>query len=422
MKIRRVQIDAQGNLVKIKSSKGHGAKNQIKKASILGYSVEVGGKKLNKGSLIDFLKTHEKGKHLKKEWFLGLFGGSSKAEVKAVYEEIYGIKANPAAQDGTKVGKASNEEFHNIGDELDDHIDPSIKEVIKRIREKTILEPKEKYRFIENIDNISYVLFVDKENFYIQKNFIAKGSSKDIYSVEKYDYRGNKLDKLAANIVVETKEQNVHALEIAMECEIAEDVDSSYVNKLTLLLSYDDGDSKYHVYLSPLYPGTIAQFRDNPFSQKLDIAIDIAQGIRDLHNMGYVHCDIHAGNCFAIENRCVVGDLGAVKRIAEDRGVKSSPISTADNGYGLIRAPECNESRNGVQGRENDIYCLGVLYRFFFKESEHELVNELRNYANFTRDENKQLVGMQAVQPHNRPSIELVLEKLNEIRANLNKQ
>jgi serine/threonine protein kinase len=267
-----------------------------------------------------------------------------------------------------------------------------------------------------NNGEIKQLIVTPDNKVYIQQEFIARGTSKKIFRLEEYDFAGNKQKNDYAQYICAG---TVHIQEVHNESAIAEDIGSEYVNRISKLVQYKTkSENEKVIFISPLYKGTLANMKEAPFKDKIDIAIDVTRGVLAMHQAGYIHCDLHLGNLFVNGNRGVVGDLGAAKRTSEQMGIQNIPVTSENNIYGLILSPECSFGQ--AQSKASDIYALGLTFRGFFRDADHPLAKELRSFAEYHSDTNwAPRGGMQANNSECRPTIENVLNKLLEIKQRL---
>ncbi|RIA79630.1 kinase-like domain-containing protein, partial [Glomus cerebriforme] len=105
--------------------------------------------------------------------------------------------------------------------------------------------------------------------------------------------------------------------------------------------------------------------------EKLYLINRISEGIKLIHDAGYLHCDIHSGNIF-YENisEIYISDFGI-----------SIPASSTESTkpYGVLAymAPEI--LNNGTRTKKSDIYSLGILY--------WEIITQKKAYANRRNDD-----------------------------------
>lgn len=307
----------------------------------------------------------------------------------------------------------------NLLCQLDNSSEKEIIRYAKRINGKGVLPT----RLTVEHQGDTHIVILNKDNtFCIQKELIGKGTSKDVYRGVVYNERGQELRQVAINVANE----GVHSREIEIESEVGQELNIPQVNKLIKILNFQEGDVTKSLYISPLYDGTMAISNDLTFKEKVAVAIDVVRGIQAMHQNGYIHCDIHEGNIFVHQGHGIVGDLGAIKRQSDAQGNKHIEIATKDNVYGLYEAPECL-GHNNPMSTASDVFALGRTLKAFFKDTDGQLAVEFQKFADFSQgnaylmgklgnESDKAFLGMQARVPKNRPSIEIVLEKLLEIQ------
>src|SRR5687767_6505504 len=71
--------------------------------------------------------------------------------------------------------------------------------------------------------------------------------------------------------------------------------------------------------------GSMSQYLKNNYtklslSNKLDLFYNIAQGLKEIHNKGFVHKDLHSGNILNYDEiLCYITDLGLCKPVDADK-------------------------------------------------------------------------------------------------------
>ncbi|GBC33835.2 kinase-like domain-containing protein [Rhizophagus irregularis DAOM 181602=DAOM 197198] len=123
--------------------------------------------------------------------------------------------------------------------------------------------------------------------------------------------------------------------------------------------------NKYIMVLEYANQGNLREYLKNNFkflkwSDKIQMALDIARGLKCLHFKNIIHRDLHAKNILVNNNRLMITDFGASKQLSES--TSNSANSTA-NGLGM---PEYNEPQlfkiiNYKKDKKSDIFSLGVL-------------------------------------------------------------
>lgn len=132
-------------------------------------------------------------------------------------------------------------------------------------------------------------------------------------------------------------------------------------------------------------------------NSKLKFLLDIAQGLKDIHDKGFIHKDLHSGNILnEIANFCYITDLGLCKPIGEQDESKI---------HGVLPyvAPEVLRGKTYTQSA--DIYSFGIL--------TYEILSELPPYHNLPHDEFLALKICQGLRPKfNNVKVPLLLENL----------
>ena len=132
-------------------------------------------------------------------------------------------------------------------------------------------------------------------------------------------------------------------------------------------------------------------------SNKLDLFNNIARGLKDIHNKGFIHKDLHSGNILSRRNyiHCIT-DLGLCKPVDEQYEKKI---------HGVLPyvAPEVLRVKAYTQSA--DIYSFGIL--------AYEILSGLPPYHNLPHDEFLALKICQGLRPKfNNIKIPLLLEYL----------
>ncbi|RGB29782.1 kinase-like domain-containing protein [Rhizophagus diaphanus] len=123
--------------------------------------------------------------------------------------------------------------------------------------------------------------------------------------------------------------------------------------------------NKYIMVLEYANQGNLREYLKSNFkflqwSDKIQMALDIARGLKCLHLKNIIHRDLHAKNILVSNNRLMIADFGTSKQLSES--TSNSTYSTA-NGLGM---PEYNEPQlfkiiNYKKDKKSDIFSLGVL-------------------------------------------------------------
>src|SRR4051794_36131465 len=122
--------------------------------------------------------------------------------------------------------------------------------------------------------------------------------------------------------------------------------------------------------------GNMSQYLKSNYNElssfgKLYLLSDIAQGLKDIHNKGFIHKDLHSGNILSYSSSiCYITDLGLCKPVDEQ---------DEKNIHGVLPyvAPEVLKGKTYTQSA--DIYSFGIL--------ACEILSGLPPYHNLPHDE-----------------------------------
>jgi serine/threonine protein kinase len=90
-------------------------------------------------------------------------------------------------------------------------------------------------------------------------------------------------------------------------------------------------------------------FRDLTWKKKIEMLLEIAKGLKTIHDSGYLHCDLHAGNI--LPDRIVqIADLGL-----------SKPANSESQLYGVMPYMAPETLRNAPFSKSTDIYSFSML-------------------------------------------------------------
>src|SRR5436305_14001719 len=138
-------------------------------------------------------------------------------------------------------------------------------------------------------------------------------------------------------------------------------------------------------------------YNELSLSNKLYLFGSIAQGLKDIHNKGFVHKDLHSGNILSYNKyMCYITDLGLCKPV-DDQDKKKI--------HGVLPyiAPEV--LRGKTYTKSADIYSFGIL--------ACEILSRLPPYHNLPHDEFLALKICQGLRPKfSNVKVPLLLENL----------
>ena len=130
---------------------------------------------------------------------------------------------------------------------------------------------------------------------------------------------------------------------------------------------------------------------------KLNLLYCISQGLKDIHNKGFVHKDLHSGNILSYnENNCYITDLGLCKPV-DDQDEKKI--------HGVLPYVAPEVLRGKTYTKSADIYSFGIL--------ACEILSRLPPYHNLPHDEFLALKICQGLRPKfNNVKVPFLLENL----------
>src|SRR6266480_7345444 len=147
--------------------------------------------------------------------------------------------------------------------------------------------------------------------------------------------------------------------------------------------------------------GSMSQYLKSNYTKlslqyKLYLFHDIVRGLKDIHNKGFVHKDLHSGNILSYDRvLCYITDLGLCKPV-DDQDEKKI--------HGVLPyvAPEVLRGKTYTQSA--DIYSFGIL--------AYEMLSGLPPYHNLPHDDFLALKICQGLRPKFNFKVPLLLENL----------
>ncbi|RBR09908.1 hypothetical protein FVER53590_13698 [Fusarium verticillioides] len=134
----------------------------------------------------------------------------------------------------------------------------------------------------------------------------------------------------------------------------------------------------------------LERFLDNPkaleYRKVLGLAVDIATGVRALHDVGIIHGDIKPANVLIFKDPQLtyvakIADFGSSLLRSDIKSPMKLPF-----GSGFWQAPECRDHLNGDQLTKADIYSVGlVLWRLLAGDMMHLSLDAVKDDG-LTRD------------------------------------
>ncbi len=164
-----------------------------------------------------------------------------------------------------------------------------------------------------------------------------------------------------------------------------------------------------------------------PWDLRLQITIDVAMGLVELHRLGIIHGDIKSLNVLLNKSaEAKIGDLGAAILTTEADKVDVSCIGTT-----RWMSPEQKQENDSSISQKSDTYSFGLVIRELITREIPQAVNEKGN-PNLSKPEIKGLgeqeeiifealwkasLACQETDPQKRPSLEEVISSLEQAYA-----
>ncbi|RGB36424.1 kinase-like domain-containing protein, partial [Rhizophagus diaphanus] len=100
-------------------------------------------------------------------------------------------------------------------------------------------------------------------------------------------------------------------------------------------------------------------FTSLKWNDKIQMALDITNGLKFLHSKEIIHRDLHSKNILVNNRKLLIADLGLSKKLKE---VMSS--NSLGNRRGMVEytEPQCLKNRKYIKDNKSDIYSLGILF------------------------------------------------------------
>ena len=134
--------------------------------------------------------------------------------------------------------------------------------------------------------------------------------------------------------------------------------------------------------------GSMSQYLKSNYNEldlydKLSLLLNIVQGLKDIHNKGFVHKDLHSGNILIYDGSvCFITDLGLCKPVDEQDEKKI---------HGVLPYVAPEVLRGKTYTKSADIYSFGIL--------ACEILSGLPPYHNLPHDEFLALKMCQGLRP-----------------------
>ncbi|PKY18540.1 kinase-like protein, partial [Rhizophagus irregularis] len=148
--------------------------------------------------------------------------------------------------------------------------------------------------------------------------------------------------------------------EFIKELKLLREVD--YHPKINRCLGITKDSENYILVLEYANEGSLRKFLEKNFTSlkwndKIQMALDITNGLKFLHSKGIIHRDLHSKNILVNDRKLLIADLGLSKKLAE------ITTNSVGNRQGMIEyiEPQCFKNIRYKKVKKSDIYSLGVL-------------------------------------------------------------
>ncbi|GBC02281.1 hypothetical protein RclHR1_04540005 [Rhizophagus clarus] len=187
-----------------------------------------------------------------------------------------------------------------------------------------------------------------------------------------------KIDKGGFGIVRKAHLDNIGLVALkfisSKDSEEKIDVNDELVKELNLLLEVDyhrninrilgitKDSNNYNLVLEYANEGNLRAYLEKKFTSlkwkdKIQMALDITNGLKFLHSKGIIHRDLHSKNILVNDRKLLIADFGLSKKLAE------ATTDSESNKKGMIEyiEPQCLGEIMYKKDEKSDIYSLGVL-------------------------------------------------------------
>ncbi len=223
---------------------------------------------------------------------------------------------------------------------------------------------------------------VDKKQFRL-KRFVAGGGNSQVFEVEDVNRSfPNSAIKICrfpidnsnrfASRRMDRFEREIDAIKQLNEANHAHIVRLHFDDRLTISGKVF---RHYIMELAHFSLEEIIQSNRYGLQGRVELCLQVLQGLKELHGMGFYHRDIKPSNILFIDSLWKIGDLGLVARRDEDQGLDEPNEMIGPRGW---LCPEAT-NKHLTQGRNvgfqydcridelSDIFQLGKLFWFIFQ-------------------------------------------------------
>ncbi len=279
---------------------------------------------------------------------------------------------------------------------------------------------------------------VTSANWLVTGDVLGKGATGTVYSLEPTEL-------IVVKFVSKDVGKTLFNKEIEMLSKTTKDQAGHVVSLLGLARQdsqVDNREEKFqnsHLYalvLERMHIGSLYELLQShhplPWDLRLQITIDVAMGLIELHRLGIIHGDIKSPNVLLNKSaEAKIGDLGAAILAKDADKVDVSCIGTL-----RWMSPEQKQQKDSYISQKSDIYSFGLVIREIISKEIPKAVDEKGN-PNLSKPEIKGLseqeeiifealwkasLACQETDPQKRPSLEEVISSLEQAYADAYKK
>lgn len=265
-----------------------------------------------------------------------------------------------------------------------------LSEQIKLNGEKWVAEAKkaEEGHILANMNInqvITPVIVSEKGEFYILSGEIGKGQYKTVkeaslmdttnrYAVALADPKHREVLAKEAAILKDLKGEKgvmqLHKITTVTPSESEQKAGQTGAKQVAYMMElYDPGDLDVIVVHSRYPDESIREVK--PLEQRMDMAIGMAEGLKNVHKAGYLHRDLKPGNILLRKNEPAISDFGLATK-ASEKGVIGTPFYYPHEGLESWIKFATGEKVDNLYtdvGPHSDVEALGLIfYELFFPE------------------------------------------------------
>lgn len=189
---------------------------------------------------------------------------------------------------------------------------------------------------------------------------IANGGNSEVYKVESLNSKVYALKLLNKGLSTEKIKRFKNEMSFCIKNE--------HDNIIKIIDNGITEDKQQIFYIMPYYEKTLRNFieEENSFEEKIQMFINILEGVRFFHNKGVIHRDIKPENILISNNKVpVISDFGIAHFCEEDIVTQIETKLGSKMANFQYASPEQRE-KSGIVTIKADIYALGLIFNEMF--------------------------------------------------------